>query len=134
MLTTFGQYLGGKVVTIVLGTGAVGALIWFWRNPDDLQTIWHTIKYALVWLGFVALLPWATFFVTTWVVSKDSNLASGLMLAGYLVLDVVVAFSLIGRFTGLGSLSLFVLLLGFLAAAVYNFKVCEYQASRLERL
>ena len=101
MLTTFGQYIGGKAVTAVLVVSGAGALIWFWRHPEDLQTIWQTLKYVVVWLGFVLVLPWATFFVTPWIVSKDSNFAAGLMLAGYVVLDAIVAFCLIGRISGL---------------------------------
>jgi hypothetical protein len=89
---------------------------------------------VLVWLGVVLILPWATFFVTPWIVSKESNLAAGLMLAGYVLADAVVAFCLIGRISGLGSLTWMVLFLGFLSAAVYTLKVCEYQASRLEEL
>ncbi len=132
MLTTFGQYIGGKAVTAVLVVSGAGALIWFWRHPEDLQTIWQTLKYVVVWLGFVLVLPWATFFVTPWIVSKDSNFAAGLMLAGYVVLDAIVAFCLIGRISGLGGFTWMLLILGFLAAGVYNLKVCEFQAERAE--
>ena len=132
MLTAIGQYVGAKVVTAVLVVASAGAVIWFWRHPEDLRTIWLTIKYALVWLGFVLVLPWATFFVTPWVVAKESNAAAGLMLFGYALADVVVAAWLMGGIRGHGTLTWGVLLLGFLAAAVYNFKVCEYQAERAE--
>ena len=134
MLTAVGQYVGSKVVTAVLVVAGAGAVIWFWRHPEHLATIWQTIKYVLVWMGVVLVLPWATFFVTPWVVSKESNLAAGLMLAGYVLVDAVVAFCLIGRASGLGSLTWMVLFLGFLCAGVYTLKVCEYQASRLEEL
>jgi hypothetical protein len=132
MLTAIGQYVGGKVVTAVLVVASAGAVIWFWKHPEQLRAIWQTIKYVLVWLGFVLVFPWATFFVTPWVVRKESNLAAGLMLAGYTLADIIVAFCLIGGARGLGTLTWGVLLLGFLSAAVYNLKVCEYQASRLE--
>jgi hypothetical protein len=132
MLTSIGQYIGGKVVTAILVVAGAGAVTWFWRHPEDLRTIWQTLKYVVTWLGFVLVLPWATFFVTTWVVSKDSNAATALMLVGYVVADAIVAFCLIGRIRGLGGFTWMLLLLGFLAAAVYNLKVCEYQAGRLE--
>ncbi|MBI4719518.1 MAG: hypothetical protein HY763_17110 [Planctomycetes bacterium] len=132
MLTTFGQYIGGKVVTSILAALLIGGGIWFWNHPEQLATIWRTLQYVLVWLGITVALPWATFFVTPWVVSKDSNAAAGLMLLGYTVADFVVAWWLIGSLRGLGTLSWMVLLLGFLAAAVYNFKVCEYQAQQAE--
>lgn len=132
MLTAIGQYVGGKVVTAVLVVASAGAVIWFWKHPEHLQTIWLTIKFVLVWLGFVIVLPWATFFATSWVVSKDSNKAAAVMLLGYAAADVVFAFCLVGSIRGHNMLTWMVLLLGFLSAAVYNFKVCEFQAMRLE--
>jgi len=131
MLTTIGQYIGAKVVTAILVVSGAGATIWFWNHPEQLAVIWQTIKYAVVWIGIVLVLPWATFFVTTWVVAKDSNAAAALMLLGYTSVDAIVAFCLIGSVTGMKFLTWMVLFLGFLSAAVYNFKVCEYQADRL---
>lgn len=132
MFTSIGQYVTGKVVTAILVVSGAGALIWFWRHPEDLQTIWRTLKFVAVWCGFVLILPWATFFVTPWVVSKESNLAAGLMLLGYVLADALLAFWLMGGIGGHGLLTWAVVLLGFLSAGVYNFKVCEYQAERAE--
>jgi hypothetical protein len=134
MLTSIGQYVGGKVITAVLVVSGAGALIWFWNHPEDLQTIWRTLKYVVAWMAFVVVFPWATFFVTPWVVSRDSNLAAALMLAGYLLVDAVVAFCLIGGVTGLSTFVWVLFILGFLAAAVYNLKVCEFQAARCEEV
>jgi len=132
MLTSIGQYVGGKVITAILVVGSAGAVIWFWRHPEQLQMIWAVIQYVLAWIGFVIILPWAMFFVTTWVVAKDSNVAAALMLAGYAILDIVVALYLAGGIRGHNGLTWVVLIVGFLAAAVYNLKVCEFQAERLE--
>ena len=134
MLTAVGQYVGGKVVTAILVVSGAGAVIWFWKHPEHLQTIWQTLKYVVAWIGFVLVLPWATFFLTPWVASKDSNAAAAVMLAGYVLADAIVAFCLIGRVAGLGGFTWILLLLGFLAAAVYNLKVCEHQAERLEEI
>lgn len=132
MFAAIGQYIGGKVVTAILVVAVGGAGIWFWKHPEDLRTIWQTIKYAVAWIGIVLMLPWATFFVTPWVVSKDSNAAAMAMLLGYLAADVAVAVWMMGTLRGHGTLTWMVLFLGFLAAAVYNFKACEYQADRAE--
>ena len=70
--------------------------------------------------------------MTPWVMSKESNTAAALMLGGLLLIDVVVAFLLMGSVAGHDFLTWCVLLLGFLSAGVYNFKVCEYQAIRFE--
>ena len=132
MFTAMGQYLGARVVTMILFFAGVASTIWFWRHPEDLKTIWLTIKYVLVWLGVVLMLPWATFFVTSWVVAKDPNAVAALMLLGYLLIDAGLAFFLMGSLRGHNTLTWMVLLLGFLSAGVYNFKVCEFQADRLD--
>ena len=132
MWESVGKYVGGKVLTAVLAVASAAGVIWFWKHPEQLQTIWRVIKYVLAWLGFVIVLPWALFFVPGWVVKKESNLAAGLMLAGYLVLDIAVALLLVGNLSGRGTLTWIVLLLGFATAAVYNFLVCDYQADRID--
>ena len=127
-----GKYVGSKVVTAILAVSGAGAVIWFWKHPEDLATIWLTIKYVLVWLGIVLALPWATFFMTTWVVAKESNAAAATLLLGYTLVDLVAAFFLMGGVRGHDLLTWMVLVLGFLSAGVYNFLVCDFQASRLE--
>ncbi len=132
MLEAIGKYVGGRVLTalLVLATGAAG--FWFWEHPEQLKTIWQVLQYVVAWIGFVLVLPWAGFFVTRWVVTLDSNTAAGLMLAGYLLVDVAAALWLAGGARGHAGLTWIVLLIGFLTAGVYNFMACEYQASRLE--
>ena len=132
MLTTIGQYITGKVVTAILVVSGAGAVIWFWNHPEQLAAIWKTLKYVVTWMGVVAVLPWATFFITPWVARMESNAAAAMMLAGYTLADVIVSFCLMGGVRGHGGFTWMVLFLGFLTAGVYNLKVCEYQASRLE--
>lgn len=132
MFAAIGKALANKVVTAVLALATIGGGIYFWRNPEDLATIWAVIKYALVWLGLVAVLPWATFFVPKWVLAKESNPASGLMLAGYLAVDVAAALWLMGGTSGHNTLTWAVLVVGFLAAAVYNYAACDSIAGHFE--
>ncbi len=131
MWATIGKYVGGKVLTAILVVASAAGIIWFWKHPEQLQALWQVIKYVLAWLGLVIVLPWALFFVPPWVIKKESNFAAGLMLAGYLALDVVVALLLAGA-RGHGTLTWVVLLLGFGAAGVYNFLVCDYHADRID--
>lgn len=132
MLTWLGQYLTKTIVTAIVVVASAGTVIWFWRHPEQLQLVWSTIKYSLVWIGFVLTLPWAAFSVTRWVVSLESNRAAALLLLGLSMVDALAAFWLMGGVRGHDALTWGVIILGFLAAAVYNFKVCEYQADRLE--
>ena len=131
MLETIGKHVAGKVMTALLVIGCLGAGIYFWRHPEDLRAIWDVVKLALVWTGLVLVLPWATFFIPRWVVAQDSNAAATLMLVGYFLVDVAFGLYLAGV-RGHGTLAWGVMLVGFLAAGVYNFLACEYQASRCE--
>lgn len=120
------------MLTAVLVVASAAGIIWFWKHPEQLEVLWVVIKRVLAWLGFVIVLPWALFFVPPWVIKKESNLAAGLMLAAYLVIDVVVALLLAGGVRGHGTLAWVVLVLGFAAAGVYNFLVCDSQADRID--
>lgn len=119
------------MLTAILVVASAACVFWFYRHPEDLQSIWAVVRHVLVWLGLVLVLPWASFFATGWVVKKESNFAAALLLAGLMAIDVVFAFYLAGWSVS-GALTWLVLLLGFLSAGVYNFLVCEFQAARFE--
>ncbi len=126
-----GKYIGGKVLTAILVAGVLWTSYYFYKNPEKLETLWDSIKASLVWLGFVAALPWGLFFVPPLVVKADSNPAAAGMLAGYLILDILMAFWLAGGLFG-GVLVWGLAILGFLLAAVYNFMVCDFLAEQAE--
>lgn len=132
MLEPIAKYVGGRVLTILVVFGCACAGYWFYKHPEDLAAIWRVVKLTLVWLGFVLLLPWATFFVTQKVVAMESNGAAAVMLVGYLLADIAVGLWLAGGVGGHNALVWMVWVVGFLAAGVYNFMACEYQAERLE--
>ncbi len=126
------KYLSGKVISAVLGIVAVVIIIWYWRlAPADRATMWSVARGTLIWAGFVAVLPWATFFVPLRAVRAESNLLSALVLVGYLVVDAAMALYLTRGQVNQGW-QWVALLLGFLCAAVYNFLVCEFLARRSE--
>jgi len=132
MLTTLGQYVTGKAVTIILASCGVLAGIYFWQHPEAWDALLHGVKYGVIWLGIVLALPWASFFIVSWVIRLESNRAAGLMLLGFTLCDALLAIWFMGGLRGHGTLGWGVVLFGLLAAAVYNFKVCEYQAERAE--
>lgn len=131
MFAAIGKYVGGKVLTAILIVASAGSAIWFYNNPEQLESIWSVLKGVLVWLGLALVLPWTAFFVTGRVVKQDSNVAAGLLLLGLVAIDVLFALYLANWSVG-STLSWMVLLLGFLCAAVYNFLVCDFQASHFE--
>jgi len=132
MIRGIGQYVGGKVLTALLVVTSVMAIIWYWNlPPENKDAIWSIIQGALIWIAFVAVLPWALFFVPSVVVKAESNLISALALLGYGTADIGFALYLAGGEMG-NALQCGVMIVGFLAAAVYNFVVCESLARRAE--
>lgn len=132
MIPPIARHLGSRVLTAILGVTAVLVIVWYWRlDPAGREAIWTLVRGTLIWIGFVAVLPWALFFLPGRVVRAESNLAGVLLLAGYLAADVGFALYLTGgRFGDPWQRAL--LVLGFLCAAVYNFRVCDYLAERAE--
>jgi len=124
MWASVGKFIGGKVITAILIVGVAGAGIWFWKHPEDLRSIWNTAKSGIVWIGFAAVLPWALFFTVPLARRFDNNLAPAVMLLSYLAIDAAMALWLADWAPG-GSLAWSVVILGLLAAAVYNYLVAQ---------
>lgn len=124
-----GRYFGGKVLTAILVVAVVITVIWYYRLPDaDRQAMWSSVRSALIWIGFAAVLPWATFYVPIRVARIDSNRASALMLAGYLVVDAAAGWIVCGLpQTGWQRMLAVVALL---AAGIYNYVIGESVARK----
>jgi len=132
MIQGVAKYVGAKALGAVLVVSSALVVIWYWRLPiESREALWGTARGALIWIGLVAVLPWATFFVPTRVVRAESNLISALALLGYLAVDVAIALYLTGGHTG-NAWQQGILILGFLCAAVYNFVVCDFLAEHAE--
>jgi len=132
MLQAVAKYVGAKLLGAAIFVTCLVILIWYWQlDPQTKAAIWFTLRNGLVWIAFAAVWPWALFFVPALVVRAESNLASALTLLGYWAADILAGLWLAG-WRVQGALSWTVLLLGFLAAGVYNFVVCEYLACRAE--
>ena len=131
MFPAVSKYIGGKVLTAILVACVLWTSYYFYKNPEKMKVLFDSTKASLVWLGFVAALPWGLFFVPPLVVKADSNPAAAGMLAGYLILDILMAFWLAGGLFG-GVLVWGLAILGFLLAAVYNFMVCDFLAEQAE--
>lgn len=132
MFPTIAKFIGGKILTAILVVTSVLIVIWYYRLPlEDRAAMWAAARDVLVWIGFVLVLPWATFFVPARVVRADSNVISGLMLLGYWIADIAFALYLTGGTVG-GTFQAAILILGFLCAGLYNFLACEFVADRAE--
>ena len=132
MLGGIAKYVGGKAVTALLVVVSAVVIIWYWQlAPQERAELWGMVRGVLIWLGFVAVLPWGTFFVPAMILRAENNVASAVMLLGYLALDAGLALYLTwGRTSNAWHIA--VLLLGLLCAATYNFLVCDFLAERFE--
>lgn len=124
MWGTLGKYIGGKVLTAVLVVATICGAIWFWKHPEHIQALWDTTKASLVWIGFVLVLPWATFFAVPLARKFDSNAAPAIMLGVYAAIDTLMALYL-AEWQIDGVLTWAVVLLGLLSASIYNYLVSQ---------
>lgn len=131
LIESIGKYVGGKVVSALCVIASAAAIFYFYKHPEVAANIWAVIKYSLAWIGFAAVLPWASYAVLPKVLKLESNAMSVLLLGVLLALDVVMALWLCGWHVG-GALAWAVLFLGFIAAGVYNFVICESLARQIE--
>ncbi len=131
MWGTLGKYVGGKVLTAILVVATVCGVIWFWKHPEHIQSLWDMTKASLVWIGFVLVLPWATFFAVPMARKFDNNAAPAIMLSAYAILDTLVALYL-AEWRIEGALTWTVVLLGLMAASVYNYLVAQTIDDRME--
>jgi hypothetical protein len=139
MLAEIGKFVGGRVVTavIVLATGAAG--YWCWQHPETVAGFGRMAQSTLLWLLLAAALPWCSFLFMRPFMEAQTRMTSpraatlcGLApIAAFSLLDVLAALWL-GAGTARGLAAWCVLLLGFLAAAAYNFVICESLARRIE--
>lgn len=131
IIESIGKYVGGKVVTAICVVASGAALIWFWRHPEAVQAAWTVVKYGLAWLGFALVLPWLLFPVLPKILRYESNAASAAVLFGLWLADALCALWLCGWHVG-DALGATVILFGTLAAAAYNFVICESLARQIE--
>ncbi len=124
-----------KIASIVLGGAValgviVGAISWFQMPADDRARVWYAVGRGLVWIGIVLVLPWATFFVTTWAAKREKNSVGALLVAGYTIAGASVLGWLFD-FSIQGTAATVLVILGILVALAYNLLVCDWIAERL---
>lgn len=133
MIEAMGKYVGGKVVTAAIIIASFMVIVWYWNLPQESkEAIWGTLKGGVVWIGFAAIFPWATFFMPIRVVQSESNKIGVALLIGYLLCDILFAWYLCGWDFPSATMAQGVIVIGCLAAGFYNFLVCEFVAEKME--
>ena len=121
----------GKVVAGAVTLAVVAAGISWWQMDESTRQMLLSGTGKIVsWLLIVLLVPWATFFLTTWVAKRESNAAGGALVAAYTLVEAVLLAWLFNWNVPSGTAWTF-LIVGALFAGVYNLLVCDWIAERL---
>ena len=121
----------GKVVAGAVTLAVVAAGISWWRMDDATRQMLLSGTGKIVsWLFIVLLVPWATFFVTTWIAKRESNAAGGALVAAYTLAETMLLAWLF-EFNLPGATAWTFLVVGALFAGVYNLLACDWIAERL---
>ena len=134
------KFVGAKVASAIIGVAVVGAGVWCWQNPETLKAFGAVVKFTLLWLFVAAALPWTSYVFMRPLLSYQASrqsassaaLASLAVISGFWLIDVCLAFYLAGGWF-VGTLTWIVVLLGFIAAAAYNYVICESLARHADR-
>jgi FtsH-binding integral membrane protein len=122
----------GKVVAGAVALAVVAAGISWWQMDEATRQMLLSGTGKIVsWLLIVLLVPWATFFLTTWVAKRESNAAGAGLVAGYTVLEALLLAKLFDWNVRTPTAWTF-LIVGALFAAVYNLLVCDWLAEKLQ--
>ena len=122
----------GKVVSGMIGLAVIAAGISWWRMDEATrQMLLSGTGRILSWTFIVLLVPWATFFVISWVAKFNSNLAGGVLVFVYTVAEAVLLAKLFQwRLPGATAWTFFAT--GALFAGVYNLLTCDWIAEKFE--
>lgn len=132
ILADIGKFVGAKVAAAVIFLGVAAGGYWCYRNPETVKAFGTVVKLTLVWLVVVAALPWSSFLFMRPLLAYQSKMQSAsaaaavsiAVIAAFWIFDILLAGYLSG-WSFSGALTWLVVLLGFLAAAAYNFVICE---------
>jgi hypothetical protein len=124
--TVTGKVVAGAVALAVVAAG----ISWWQMDPATRQMLLSGTGKIVSWLLIVLLVPWATFFVTTWVARRESNAAGAALVAAYTVIETVLLAWLFD-FRVPGATAWTFLMVGALFAGVYNLLACDWIAERL---
>jgi hypothetical protein len=124
--TVSGKVISGVVVLAVIAAG----ISWWQMEPETRQMLVSGAGKITAWLLVVLAVPWATFFVIGRVAKMDSNLAGGVLVLSYTVIEALLLAWLfdwtLGSATAWGFF-----IAAFLLAGVYNVLTCDWIAEKV---
>jgi FtsH-binding integral membrane protein len=125
--TVTGKVVGGLVTLAVVA----GGISWWRMDPATKSMLLSGTGKIAAWTGIVLLIPWATFFVIGWAAKFENNMAGGLLVFAYTLIEALLLGWLFNwKLPGPTALVFFAV--GVLFAAVYNLLTCDWLAEKME--
>jgi FtsH-binding integral membrane protein len=122
----------GKVISGLVSLAVIAAGISWWRMDEATKhTLLTNTGRIASWGGIVLLVPWATFFIVGWVAKFESNLAGGILVLVYTLLEALLLGWLF-HWSIPGPTAWTFFAVGTLLAAVYNLLTCDWLAEKME--
>jgi len=81
-----GKVVGGAVALSVIA----GGISWWQMDQPTRDMLLSGAGRIVAWIGVVLTVPWATFFVIGRVGKLESNLAGGVLVLTYTLLEVAL--------------------------------------------
>jgi hypothetical protein len=125
--TMAGKVVGGLVALVVIA----GGISWWRMNAATKDAVLRNTGNIVAWSGAMLLLPWVTIFIISAVGRMRSNLAGGILVAVYSILELVLLLWLFG-WSGHSTTGWTFIGVGTLIAAVYNLFACDWIAEKFE--
>lgn len=126
----FLKTIGGKIVGGLVGIVVIAAGIAAWRmDPATRNAMLSGTGKSLGWFALILAVPWATFFLTTWVARFEKNLAGAALVVGYSLIEAVLLAWLFD-WSIAGATAWIFYAAAVLIALVYNVLICDWIAER----
>lgn len=127
----FLKTVSGKVISGICGLIVVLAGISWWRMDASTKDMLLSGTGKIVsWFGIVLLVPWATFFIITWVAKMEKNAAGAALVFTYTLAEaLLLAWLFNWSLPGATAWTFFAV--GTLVAGVYNLLACDWIAEKL---
>src|SRR4051812_31914883 len=87
----FLKTITGKVITGCIALAVIaGGISWWQMEPNTRSMLVGGTGRILAWLGIVLFVPWVTFMLIGRIAKMESNLAGGLLVGSYTLLEILV--------------------------------------------
>ena len=123
--------IAGKIAAAVAALAVIaGGISWWQMEPATRHAIATDTGRLVGWSLVVLLVPWAIFWIISWVAKMDSNRAGALLILIVTAIEATVLGWLFG-FAVHGATAWTLFAAGVPVAAVYNLFACDWIAEKV---